>query len=141
MRKKGVSIIFEQVLLFLIGVIIFLVSFSTFRSYEYYFGESIMTNQLNEVNEWVVSNIIAMSEKERTVNTTLRIKVPQMVGNELYEVRLTQEGLNTTTLDSRRSIFSPLIGVNQSYFLMGGFSTLHGNEFVIYKRGNKIIIG
>ena len=112
-----------------------------FNSYELYFTDSIMTNQLREVNEWVVSNIILLSEKEEGVNTTLRVRVPGFVGNEQYEIRLTQEGLNVTILDGKKSTFTSLNAINQSFSLMGGFSTVHGNEFVIYKQGNKIIIG
>jgi hypothetical protein len=141
MERKGVSIIFEQVLLFMIGVIIFMICFATFNSYELYFRESITANQLREVNEWVVSNIIMLSEKESGVNTTLRVRVPEFVGNEPYEIRLTQGGLNVTGFVSGKSAFSTLSAINQSFLLMGGFSTLHGNEFVIYKQGNKIIIG
>ena len=100
-----------------------------------------MTNQLNEVSEWVTSNIITLSEKEEEINTTLRVKVPDFVGNEPYTIRLSQEGLNITSFVTNRNIFNPLSSINQTSVLSGGFSTLHGNEFVIYKKGNQIIIG
>ncbi len=140
MGKKGASIVFEQVLLFMIGVIIFIACFSMFNSYELYFSESIAANQLEEVSEWIVSNIVGFSEGME-VNSTVRIRIPELVGNEPYMIDLTQEGLNLTGFVSGRSVFSPLSGINQSFSLSGGFSTMHGSEFVIYKRGNQIIIG
>lgn len=141
MGKKGVSVIFEQVLLFIIGIIIFMICFATFRSYELYFTESITINQMREVSEWVSSNIITLSERGDLVNTTMRVRVPDFVGSEPYEIRLDQEGITLTSFESGKSIFKSLSSINQSLTLMGGFSTLHGNEFLIYKQGNKIIIG
>lgn len=140
MEKKGVSIVFEQVLLFMIGVIIFIACFSMFSSYELYFSESIATNQLEEVSEWIVSKILGFSERTE-INSTVRVSIPKFVGNEPYEISLTQKGLNMTGFLSGRSVFLPLSGINQSFSLSGGFSTMHGSEFVIYKRGNQIIIG
>jgi hypothetical protein len=138
--KKGVSLIFEQVMLFLIGIMIFLACFSIFRSYEYHFSNSIMNEHLEEVSDWVVSNIMGFS-REDGVNSTLRVTVPELVGNEHYKINLTQSGLNITTLQSGRTIFSPLARINRTFSLDGAFSTVHGSEFVIYKRGTQIIIG
>jgi hypothetical protein len=141
MGKRGVSVIFEQVLLFIIGIMIFMICFATFRSYELYFTESITVNQMREVSEWVTSNIIMLSERGDSVNTTMRVRVPDFVGSEPYEIRLTQEGITLTSFESGKNIFKSLNAINQSLSLSGGFSTLHGNEFLIYKQGNKIIIG
>jgi hypothetical protein len=140
MGKKGVSMIFEQVLLFMIGLVIFLVCFSIFRSYETYFNNSIGQSQMEEVGEMIHSSILMFSEKEGT-NSTLKLRVPGIIGGEPYYIRLTQEGLNLTGLRSGRSVFSPLNSINRSYALSGVFSTLHGDEFLLYKRGDEIIIG
>ena len=141
MRRKGVSIVFEQVLLFIIGIIIFMICFATFRSYELYFTESITINQMREVSELVALNIIVLSGRVEMVNTTMRVRVPDFVGSEPYEIRLTQEGLSLTGFESGKTVSKNLNTINQSFSLMGAFSTLHGNEFLIYKQGNKIIIG
>jgi hypothetical protein len=140
MGKKGVSIVFEQVLLFMIGLTIFIACFSMFRSYELYFSESITANQFEEVGEWIASKIVGFSERA-DINSTVRISIPKLLGNEYYEINLTQRGLKITGFLSGRSVFLPLSGINQSFSLSGGFSTAHGSEFVIYKKGNQIIIG
>ena len=140
MAKKGVSVIFEQVMLFLIGISIFLACFSIFRTYEDSFRYSIVMDQLEEVNEKVVSSILGFSRRDNT-NTTLRVSVPVTIGGENYVINLTQEGLNLTTSVTGRSFFSPLASINRSISLGGAFSTVHGSEFVIYKRGSQIIIG
>ncbi len=140
MARKGVSVIFEQVMLFLIGITIFLACFSIFRTYEDTFRYTIVMDQIEQVNEMVVSNIIGLSRRADT-NTTLRVSVPVTIGEESYVINLTQEGLNLTTSVTGRSFFSPMAGINRSIALGGAFSTVHGSEFVIYKRGSQIIIG
>lgn len=138
--RKGASLIFEQVLLFMIGITIFLVCFTTFKAYETYFAYSIAGDQLAEVSDWITSKIVSLSGSDG-VNSTLRVRVPAMLGNEPYEIELTQEGLNLTGIVTGRNLFSPMERVNGSFSLGGRFSTVHGSEFLIYKRGSQIIIG
>lgn len=140
MKKKGVSLIFEQVMLFMISIMIFISCFSIFRSYEMYFTDSITAEQLEGVSELIVSNIMTFSQRVDT-NSTIKMTVPVYVGKEHYSINLTQRGLNLTAIDSGKNVFSPLSSINQTFSLAGGFSTMHGNEFLIYKRGNQIIIG
>ena len=140
MPKKGANLIFEQVMLFMIGIGIFVVTFSIFTSYEGHYSSSIVEDQLGEVSDWVVSNILGVSADEG-MNATLKVTVPAMVGNERYKINLTQEGLIVSTLDTERSVFSPLSRLNETMSLGGSFSTTHGGEFIIYKRGSQIIIG
>ena len=144
MGKKGVSLVFEQVLLFMIGFIIFLVCFSVFTAYEGFFSLSLGMRQMEEVNEMVCSSMLMFSG-DQEVNSTLEMSVPVAIAGEPYYIRLTQEGLNLTGLKSGRSVFSPLNSINKSYSLSGVFSTVHcGREscqFLMYKRGDQIIIG
>lgn len=140
MSKKGASLVFEQVMLFMIGVTIFIVSMSIFRSYEIYYTNAITHEQLDEVSGMITSNLLTFSH-DPGVNSTMRMSVPHMVGNEHYIIRLNQSGLNLTTMGSGRQSFSPLSSINRTFTLSGGFSTVHGSEFLIYKRGNQIIIG
>lgn len=140
MPKKGANLIFEQVMLFMIGIGIFMVTFYIFTSYEWQYSSSITDDQLVEVSDWVVSNILGTSVSEN-MNATLKVTVPATIGNERYKINLTQEGLIVSTLDNEKSVFSPLSRINQTMSLGGSFSTAHGGEFIIYKRGNQIIIG
>ena len=141
MERKGASLVFEQVLLFMIGVIIFIISMSIFRSYELYYTDTITREQLDEVSGMVASTLITFSG-DPGINSTMRIAVPATLGNEHYSIRLSQAGLNLTTLVTGTQVFLPLSGINRTFDRMqGGFSTAHGSEFLIYKRGNQIIIG
>ena len=140
MGKKGVSVVLEQVMLFMISVFVFIACFSAFSSYEFYFTDSISRNQLDEVSGWVVSSIVGFSE-DAGINTTIVLTVPGTIGGERYIINLTQEGLNITTLDRGMNSFTPLSRINKTYSLDGAFSTVHGSEFLIYKRENQIIIG
>ena len=140
MAKKGVSLVFEQVMLFVVGVTIFLTCFSLFKSYEVYHTGNIMQDQMNEVSDMVGSTIFSISWNQ-DYNSTLKRSVPERVGNEYYSIRLTQSGINLTSHQTGKMLFRPLASINDSYTLSGGFSTLHGTEFLIYKKGNQIIIG
>jgi hypothetical protein len=138
--RKGASLVFEQVIVFMIGVFIFLSCFSIFNSYEAYFSQTIIQEQLEGVSEMVVSSVVGLSASSE-MNATIRISVPQFVGNEAYRINLTQSGLEITTAITGKEVFVPLSRINKSLSLGGAFSTVHGSEFMIYKRGNQIIIG
>ena len=107
MGRKGVTLVIEQVMLFMIGIMIFMACFAMFRSYEVYYTGSIGDSHTEEVSEWVVSTLIGLSERD-DVNSTIKVTVPRYLGNEPYEIRLSQGGLNITTFVSGKSLFSPL---------------------------------
>ena len=140
MARKGVSLIFEQVMLFVVGVVIFIISLSIFNTYERYYTETIVVNQIENIQQDIVSNLLTFYYNDE-INSTLRMSVPEMVGSEHYDIRINQSGLSLTTKVSRKSSFAPLSRINDTFILSGGFSTVHGSEFLIYKRGNQIIIG
>jgi hypothetical protein len=140
MKKKGATLVFEQILLFVMGIIIFITCFSLFRSYETYFSEFTAADQFEDVNELIRSNIVLFSQEENT-NSTMRVEVPEEVGNERYIINLSQEGITIKTSETGKVFFSPLSAINRTFSFSGRFSTVHGSEFLIYKKGNQIIIG
>jgi hypothetical protein len=140
MKRKGINLVFEQVMLFLIGVAIFIFSFSAFNLYEYQFTDTIKKGQMVEVSTWIVSNLILVSEKSDEAETIINAKVPRLIGNENYKIELVQQGLNLTSSSGLTYIFSPLKSINQSYTLSGSFSTTRGDEFRIRKSKNSITI-
>jgi hypothetical protein len=60
---SGQSLVFEQVLLFGIGVAIFVALFAVFTMYQNYFASVNLNNQLDEVKDLIVSNIMKLVEK------------------------------------------------------------------------------
>jgi hypothetical protein len=134
---KGVSIIFEHVLLFMIAVVIFIISFYTFRSYETYYADTVMEGQLREVSDWVASSIILLSEKGGA-DTKISLPAPRFVGRESYKIELTQNGINTSVLPSGKSVFVTLYGVNESFTLHGSYSSQSSGTLNLTKLGNDI---
>jgi hypothetical protein len=138
---KGVSLVFEQVLLFMIGVMIFSACFVTFSLYQQQFTGEISQDQLNEIRDSVSSAIIDLSSRETDVNTTMRRDLLPKIGDAGYVIEINSSGLFVYTLGPYRTeSFSPLYGINHSMSLSGRFSSIHGRELMIYKNGNEIII-
>jgi len=139
MRKRlGQSIIFEQVLLFGIGVAIFIALFAVFTVYQNYFASANLRNQLDEVKDVIVSNIMKLAEKGN-VTAYMTMEIPREISDEGYEIILSNRGLNVTSLITGVWKFSSLYGLNESYNLTGRVMSVLG-RFIIYKKENKIIL-
>ncbi len=136
---KGVSLIFEQVLLFMMGVTIFISCFSVFTLYQNYFLKLTGEAQAENVLNYISSHIIRIAQYDNETNVTLTLHIPKRIGNEGYEVILTNTGLNLTCLTSGYSISSRLYGLNHTFNLSGRIRSIDGT-FIIYKKGNEIII-
>jgi hypothetical protein len=137
-RLSGQSLIFEQVMLFGIGVAIFVVLFAVFTIYQHYFASVNLHNQLDEVNDVVVLNIIKLVEKDN-VTAHVIVDIPRRIGDEGYEIVLSDRGLNVTSLLTGVSKSSSLYGLNESYNLTGSVMSIFG-RIIIYKKENKIIL-
>lgn len=124
----------------MVGITVFIACFHVFNSYQGFHTHNIAGNQLEEVSDLVVSEMMGLVGS-REMNSTLVVSVPETVGNERYMIDLSQHGLEVSTLNSGLSFFCPLRRINSTFTLSGVFSTVHGNEFMIYKSGHKIIIG
>ncbi len=147
MRKlKAASFIFEQVMLFLMGVVIFTACFFVFQSYQSYFEEISVRNQLNEIKDAVISYIIKLAEGGKDTISYIKIKFcrppgsncfPYKVGNEDYLISLSDDGVNVTAISSGITVHSDVYLLNIS---LDGTVYSSAGDFVIYKSGNKIII-
>jgi len=140
MRKvKGQILVFEQVLIFTIGVAILMMSITLFLMYQNYYSSSTDQDQLTELKEYMLSNIIKICEK-REMNSSMVISIPKRIGNNLYRISLSNQGLNITSEQNRElNDFSTLYGLNQSYNF-GGMALSDLGEIVLYKNGNTIIL-
>lgn len=135
---SGQSLVFEQVLLFAIGVGIFVVLFAAFAVYQNYFVSINLHNQLDEVKDVAVLNVLKLIEKEN-VTAHVVVEIPRRISDEGYEIVLSNNGLNVTSLLTGISKFSSLYGLNESYNMSGSVMSIFG-RFIIYKKENKIIL-
>ncbi len=137
-KKKGFSIIIEQVMLFSISVAIFLISFTVFTIYQNYFISVNTSNQLDQVTEWVSSSILGAA-RTGSSNSSHTISIPRYLENAVYEVELSQTGLEVRNLLNGDSRNSTLYALNETFSLSGTVNSLKG-RLTIKKELDKIII-
>ncbi len=137
-KRSGQSMIFEQVLLFAIGVGIFVGLFAAFTVYQSYFSNINLHNQLNEIKDVVTLKIMRLTEKEN-VTANVIMDIPRRVSDEGYQISLSGTGLTVMSLVSGVSKHSSLYGINETYNLSGTVTSVFG-RFIIYKKENKIIL-
>jgi len=135
--KKGQTLVFEQVLLFTIGVAVFIASFALFSMYQSHYLSVMRWDQLKGVKEYMASNIIELSEKGE-FESSVTLKIPRRIGNDFYRIRLSDNGLNISFLTGDADYdFSSLYGLNNSYTFEGSVTSDRG-KVIIYKKGNSI---
>ncbi len=137
---KGQMLVFEQVLLFAIGVLIFVICFASFSAYESYFAETGNTDQLTQVREYIAYAIVKASEGWGSTDSYLTILIPKSIGNEIYRVRLSPKGLNVTMLPSMKYSFTGLYWLNATTEMIESEAVSTSGMIVLYKNGNKIIL-
>lgn len=137
-KKKGVTLIFEQVMLFAISVAIFLVSFSVFSLYQGFYISVAHDNQLDETKEWISTSILKVAEKGGA-NSSLVVPLPRQIGDAIYEISLSDEGLTLRNLLTNTTKFSTLYGLSQTFSLSGTLTSDKG-KITIKKEGDQIII-
>jgi len=138
---KAATQVFERVMLFGVGVVIFIACYSIFIGYQAHFIEVSLEDQLDEVGVHITTNIMKAIRKENRTEARISIKIPQRVGNEPYYIRLSREGLNITTAVTGQNRFFNLYGIKES-FSLGGETIISTevSELLIYKKGNRIIL-
>ncbi len=135
---KAQSLIFEQVMLFAVGIILFIICLAIFTIYQNHYRSVGLDDKLDELKEWIASNIIKVAENGENVNITISLKIPRTIENEAYIIRLDSNGLNITT--RKKSKFSSLYNLNKSFELGGKRIISTEGGFIIYKKENKIIL-
>ncbi len=135
---KAQSPVFEQVMLFSVSIAIFILCFSMFKIYESYFTDILITDQLNGVRDFIVSNILILS-KSGFADSSIALEMPKSIVNQPYEVSLSDRGINITAVAERISVESGLYNLNESFRFSGSIKSSYGGH-MIYKKGNKIII-
>ena len=136
---RGQSPIFEQVMLFVLGVAIFIICFSMFKIYEDYFTDITVRDQLDAAKNFIISNILKLSKRSGDINSSIMLKIPRKAVNQPYQVSLSSKGINVTSLASGMYSDSGLYNLSKSFELEGSTLSSYG-KCIIYKKGNKIII-
>jgi len=138
--KKGQTLVFERLLLFMISVVVFIVCFAIFVSYQEYFVGVSITDQIRAVGNHVSSKILKVAAQDYSEEAVIKVDIPQRIGDETYMIKLSNVGLNITTGESGVSSLFKLYDINSSFDLGGSTIMSSISEFMIYKKGNRIIL-
>ena len=136
--KKAQTPIFESVILFATGVLIFIIFVSVFNIYQEFFLSVTMRDQLEEVNSFVTSNILQIALKD--VDSIITIQIPKTVGTEGYIINITGDGINITTIDTQASSFSSLFNLSERFNISGDRIISKRGRIIINKQGDRIIL-
>ena len=137
---KGQLMVFEQVMLFAIGVLIFIICFASFSAYQGYFTQAGNDDQATQVRDYIAYSVVRASEGWNSTISYTTIQIPRSIGGEMYKVALSAKGLNLTRLQSQNSSFTGLYGLNLTMELVNSEVSSSSGMIVLYKNGNKIIL-
>ncbi|MBU0953733.1 MAG: hypothetical protein KKA90_04955 [Nanoarchaeota archaeon] len=140
-QRKGQSLVFEQVLLFAIGVAIFIVMLSIFSVLRGVWNVQAATDKLDTVSREVATGILSVATDP--ADFTLRtLVIPRDIAGEVYRIQLVGEklqlDLSLPSLDLSRD--SDLFSLGSTYTLVdSNVWSLHG-RLTIKKVGTTISI-
>jgi len=136
---KAQTLIFEQVLLFLVSVAIFIMCFFVFQTYQGHFSSISMNDQVKGVRDLISSNVLELA-RFGEMNASVRVRIPERVSGERYRMSFSGYSFNVST-----ELTKTYAQMDFSDFLssrtFSGNSTSSKGEVVIYKRGSNIILG
>ncbi len=134
---KGQTLVFEQVLLFTMGIAIFIASFAIFAMYQNQYLEVTVNDQLTAVKEYVmlyIANLAKMGE----FNSSLTIGIPRTISDNYYRIKISNGGINVSTHGGAFSHSG--FGTLNRTFEFEGEVISSVEQIVIYKIGNKILL-
>jgi hypothetical protein len=139
MKCKGQTLIFEQVLMFSVGVVILITSIALFMMYQNFYLSETSQDQITQVKEYILSQIITLCGSEEH-NSSVIIEIPRTIGGFMYRITLSDIGLNITQEPKGPiSDFSTLYGLNETFDFFGTAVSDMG-RILLFKRDNEIIL-
>ncbi len=145
-RRKAATFIIEQVLLFMIGIMIVGASIMLFSNYNEYFNEVSARSHAEDIAGIITSSILKLSEKKSDSRILMSFCkppakgcLPDRIGGEDYMILLSQNNVTVKTLDSETGTVASLLGINESFMLSGRVYSSSGS-FLIFKQGDEIIL-
>jgi hypothetical protein len=138
-RAMGQSMIFEQALLFGMGVTIFIVCYAVFNIYEDHFSHIALIDQLDEIRGWVGANTVKFVGKNPDGDGWISFAIPKRAGGQPYYITFSGNGVNITAKLTGDYSWSPVFGLNDTY-TMSGMANSNTGKCLIYKTGDKLII-
>ena len=138
---RAQTLVFEQVLLFLISVAIFIVCFGYFQVYQNHYTYLSAYDQLRGVSSTIEGHVIQLT-KFHPLDGSVQVQIPQRVGGELYFMEFSGTDLNVSTSDNRYYVVSNVYELaSLGKYSFSGKTASSSGKIIIYKRGTNIILG
>jgi len=132
---RGQLPVFEAVLIFGIGVAIFILCYAVFSSHQQSFNTFGVHAQLNNVQNVMISYILLLTGKD--ANSSVRVDLPRTIANLPYKIVLNKSGLFIESeLGTRHH---SLYGLNKTFGFDGSVNSIRG-IFTIKRGLDKIYI-
>ncbi|HLD78606.1 MAG TPA: hypothetical protein VJB16_06265 [archaeon] len=122
--------VFEQVLLFAVGIVIFLACFAVFSIAQGYYTDAAARDQMGQVRELIAGEVQALAAGGNSSNGSAELAVPREIQGEVYQIVLGPEGLNVSSAFLGISSASNLGRANESFNLSGALTSNSGRVTV-----------
>ena len=137
MNRMKSQVVFEQVLLFIISVSIFLSTYSFFNMYQNSFSTRMRDIYIDLVGEKILLGIIDICKTGMNTNTTIIINIPDKILGKTYKVSLDNNQLEIDISGYKKTY--KLYGFEDDFEFSGNTQS-SGKIILIYKKGNSIIL-
>jgi len=127
------QVVFEQVLLFIISVSIFLSTYSFFNMYQNSFSTRMRDIYIDLVGEKILLGIIDICKTGMNTNTTIIINIPDKILGKTYKVSLDNNQLEIDISGYKKTY--KLYGFEDDFEFSGNTQS-SGKIILIYKKGN-----
>src|SRR3989338_7917450 len=81
-KRSGQTVVFEQVLLFAVGIVIFLACFAVFSIAQGYYTDAAARDQMGQVRELIAGEVQALAGGGNSSNGSAELAVPREVQGE-----------------------------------------------------------
>ncbi len=123
---KGQNAIFEEILIFALGVVLASSVMLVFNMASASVGSTLVRDQLMDVNSLISSIIV--DDYACGENATITVRIPQTIGKNEYVVIASGNELRTQTLRGNMSFTDVLYGISK----FGKFTSFHNIVRISY---------
>ncbi len=138
-KMKAQSLVFERMMIFLSGVVIFVICLGMFLNYQAFYTQVSVADQVDGIGSTIRSTIINLAKTGTETQYTVEVSVPPRIGNEDYSIEFSQLGFEIESSSGTKRMFT-LFGLNETYQIDSKRVASTARDFLIYKNGNRIII-
>ena len=134
--KKAQTLVFEQVLLFMISVAIFVACFGVFNLYQAHFSSISMNDQARGIRDMISAQVIQLIKFE-DLNVSVKLPIPRTISGEGYFIVFNGSAINVSAPKSGVYAISDFYNLSGRYTFLGEARSGKG-KIIIYKKGYNI---